>query len=163
MLNIVPTKQSWARGNVAATTCSCFQASTLSTVYSLWLLHLHTKTLEFFLFFLRQWSAIPLLCCRVVVVAKLKHCRVPSTAKKALSCMGMSIYMVSNILTSAKLLLKPSNFCAYVLVYMYICIWLQWVNTFGFALVPIDAWWSWRWVYSMWMSTNVVQCPLDVA
>ena len=47
----------------------------ICTVYSLWLYHLDTETFQFVVFFL---DPDLLLCCRVVVVAKLNSCRVPS-------------------------------------------------------------------------------------
>ena len=76
--------QSWARDNTAATTWPWFQATTLFVIaillYFLWLLLLDTKTLIFFTFVL-VFEA--LLCCSVVVVAKLKNCPVPSSGHYA--------------------------------------------------------------------------------
>ena len=70
--------QSWARGNTAAITWSCFQNTKLLVtailLSSLYLLHLNTEKFNIFEFFLVPEA---LLCCRVVVVAKLNNFRLP--------------------------------------------------------------------------------------
>ena len=49
-------------------------AMLMLSLYSLWLLHLDIETLTFFVFFRVNET---LIRCRVVIVAKLQHCRVP--------------------------------------------------------------------------------------
>ena len=84
-------EQSWASDNSAATTWPCFKATKLLVIalllYSLWQLHLDTKTLTFFTFF-RVPEA--LLRCRVVIVAKLNNRNVPSSVyEPSNSAMGL--------------------------------------------------------------------------
>ena len=70
--------QSWARHNNATTTWPSFQATKLLVIawflYSLRLLHLDTKTLNFFEFIL-----VPKALLRCRVVATLCNCRLPSS------------------------------------------------------------------------------------
>ena len=78
-LNMNINLQSWARGNRAATTWPCFQATTKLLDFafllrSLWQLHLDTETLIFFNICLVPEDLMP---CRIVV--KLNNCRVPSS------------------------------------------------------------------------------------
>ena len=74
--------QSWARDNTAANTEHYLQATKVLVIvlclYSLWQLHLDSETLIFWYFFLVTEA---LLRCRVVVVAKLKKCRAPSSVQ----------------------------------------------------------------------------------
>ena len=56
----------------------------VTAVYSLWLLYVDIEALTFFVFFLVSEAPLhcrveALPCCRVVVVAKIKNCRVPSS------------------------------------------------------------------------------------
>ena len=73
-------EQSWASHNTAATTWLCFQTQTLLIIalYSLWLLY--KKDIESFTFFVFFLITDDPLRWRLVVVAKLKNCRVPSSA-----------------------------------------------------------------------------------
>ena len=67
----VENVQSWARDNVTTKILAMAQC-----LFSWRLLHLDTETLTFFIFFSFTEA---LLCCRVVVVEKLKNWRVPSS------------------------------------------------------------------------------------
>ena len=82
MLSLYRKYQSRAHDNSAATMWPCFQATKLYVtsilLHLVWLLRLETETLLFFDFFLVPEG---LLRCRVVVVAKLYNCRVPSSGK----------------------------------------------------------------------------------
>ena len=73
--------QSWARAKAAATKWPCLQARKLLIIalciHLLWQLNLDTEAFTFFTVLLVIES---LLRCPVVVVAKLKNCRVPSPA-----------------------------------------------------------------------------------
>ena len=93
------TYQSWARDNTAATTWPWYQAM---LQYLLWLLLVDTETLIFLEFFLVPEAK---LRCRVAVVAKLKKCRVPSSATDIFSASNMPSMTARTSFPSYELLL----------------------------------------------------------
>ena len=78
-------KQSWAHDNTAATTWPCFQATKMLVIallfYSFWLLHLDTaiKKISNFVLSPKLYYIVALSLSRLVLVAKLNHCHVPSS------------------------------------------------------------------------------------
>ena len=88
--------QSWARDNIAATTWLCCKAKNLFIIalriYLVWLLHLDTKILKLFVFFLVPNAQ---LRCRVVAHGRCcdaKNWRVPSSSvSRCLPWVRMSV------------------------------------------------------------------------
>ena len=67
----------YCRDNVTIFNTKLFVFAIL--LYLLWLLHPDTETKIFLDFFSDHWGSITLSGCCVVVIAKLKNCRVPSS------------------------------------------------------------------------------------
>ena len=84
-------------------------------VYSMWLLHIDTKALTFFLFFLGTEALLhTLLRCRIVVVAQPNNCCLPSSARvegKVIHIQAIWSYSRPNILVWTGVRLQSQKAC----------------------------------------------------